>query len=92
MRVREKERGIWVWVDLIRNLTQNLERVIVENDSQKKKKKKTNIIESDSKACTEPILGLGQNCPLRSSSWSYIVCNLAKAFGVCIFNWVCIGS
>ena len=58
----------------------------------KKKKKKTNIIESDSKACTEPILGLGQNCPLRSSSWSYIVCNLAKAFGVCIFNWVCIGS
>ena len=40
MRVREKERGIWVWVDLIRNLTQNLERVIVENDSPKKKKKK----------------------------------------------------
>ena len=60
-------------------------------DSQKKKKKKK-FIESDSKACTEPILGLGQSCPLRSSSWSYIVCNLAKAFGVCIFNWVCIGS
>ena len=71
--MREKERVIWVWVDL-RDLAQNLARVIVE---------------SDSKTCIEAILGLGQNCPLRSSSWSYIVCNLAKAIGVCIFNWVC---
>ena len=35
MRVREKERGIRVRVDLNRDLTQNLERIIVENDSQK---------------------------------------------------------
>ena len=35
----EREREIWVWVHLIRDLAQNLERVIVESDSQKKKKK-----------------------------------------------------
>ena len=34
----EREREIWVWVHLIRDLAQNLERVIVESDSQKKKK------------------------------------------------------